>query len=104
VKTHALTLTDDLHARVRAEAAARRLSLGDTIRALLEAALTVVTPQLACSPIAVDHGQNHAEGPLGVETVLAAAPVVPRHHAQDDRGENPDGKPYTGLRGPRLRK
>lgn len=44
MKTHALTLPDDLHARLRAEAAVRRLSLGDTIRLLLDAALTVVAP------------------------------------------------------------
>lgn len=39
MKTHALTLPDELHARVRAEAATRRMSLGDTIRLLLEQAL-----------------------------------------------------------------
>ncbi len=41
MKSHHLVLPEDLHARLRADAAARRLSLGDTIRLLLEAALLV---------------------------------------------------------------
>lgn len=39
MKSHHLVLPEDLHARVRAEAATRRMSLGDTIRLLLEQAL-----------------------------------------------------------------
>lgn len=39
MKTHSLTLPEDLHAQLRAEAAVLRLSLGDTIRLLLAAAL-----------------------------------------------------------------
>ena len=39
VKSHHLFLADDIHARLRAEAARRGQSLGDLIRALLEEAL-----------------------------------------------------------------